>query len=80
MDDLQHDPPAPGMHSLGDEPPPGDLFGAMRSGHLGIAVSLNAYRGRLGDIQPGGGALTVIFSVERSGNAPRTGAYGLAPA
>jgi hypothetical protein len=73
MDDLQHDPPAFGMHSFGDEQPSGNLFGVMHPGHLGMAVSLNAYRGGLGDVQPGGSALTVIFSVGRSGNAPRTG-------
>jgi hypothetical protein len=70
MDDLQHEPAAPGMHSLGDEPPPSDLFGVVHSGHLRIAVSLNADRGRLGDVQPGGRALTVIFSIERGGTPP----------
>jgi hypothetical protein len=75
MDDLQHDPPAFGMHSLGDESPPGHLFGFMHSGHLGIAVALNADRSGFGDVQSGGRALTVIFSVERRGNAAWTGAH-----
>ena len=56
MDDLQHDPSALGMHSLGDEPPPSDLFATVHSGHLRIAVALIANRGRLGDVQPGGRA------------------------
>lgn len=75
MDDLQHDPPALGMHGLGNEPPPGKLLRAVHSGHLGIAVSLNADRGRLGDVQSGGSALTVILGIERSGNAPWTGPH-----
>jgi hypothetical protein len=38
-------------------------------------VTLNADRGGLGNIQPSGGPLTIIFGVECGGNAPGTGAH-----
>ncbi len=67
---LQEDAPALGMHRVGHHPPACDLRGRVDAGCVLIALRLRRDLGRLGDDQPGTGALGVIFGGEGPGTRP----------
>ena len=70
MPDLQEDAPALGVNRIRDHPPACDLLRRVDSRGVLIALGLRRDLRRLGDDQPGTGALSVIFGGMRSGDQP----------
>ena len=69
MPELQHHTSARLMHGLGCQLPSLDLFARPDARRAGIADAHRRDRGRLADDQARPGALAVIFSHQRIGNA-----------
>ncbi len=61
---LGHDPATTRVDRLGHLTPALDLLVAPQPGRIDVADALRRDGGRLGDDQPGAGALTVVLGVE----------------
>ena len=74
MPELQEDPPALGVHGVGDLAPAVDLRLGVDAGRVLIALALLRDLGGLGDEQAGRRALAVVRGGEIAGHQPGAGA------
>ncbi|MCY1184960.1 hypothetical protein D9M73_256960 [compost metagenome] len=65
---LQDDPPAGGVHGLGDVVPALHLLVGPDAGGIRIADAQRGHRGGFADDQPGGRALGVVLGHQRVGH------------